>query len=181
MWARSDIAVENTNFWKLLYHVNYLEYVISESQTQSIFQHHNLQDADHICTVNQDCCNINIFRVKINRNDNFVVFFYTTPFGASLFLPFRGITFHFFKTTLLAKDNWIWLNTKIAHVVHIGSLFRFKMVYIHLSIREKGGDLTQFYDKSPYTDRKIQKKVTTQKRHQKLPFWISTQYHDYSV
>ena len=31
--------------------------------------------------------------------------------------------------------------------------------------REKGRDLTQSYDKKPYTNRKLENKATTQKRH----------------
>ena len=34
--------------------------------------------------------------------------------------------------------------------------------------REKEGDLTQSYDKTPYTNRKFENKRTTHKRHQKL-------------
>ena len=34
--------------------------------------------------------------------------------------------------------------------------------------REKGRDLTQSFDKSPYTDRKIQKQRDNTKRHQNL-------------
>ena len=34
--------------------------------------------------------------------------------------------------------------------------------------REKEGDLTQSYDKTPYTNRKFENQKTTHKRHQKL-------------
>ena len=34
--------------------------------------------------------------------------------------------------------------------------------------REKEGDLTQSYDKIPYTNRKLENQRTTHKRHQKL-------------
>ena len=41
--------------------------------------------------------------------------------------------------------------------------------YILLAVSEKGRDLTQSYDKSPDTDRKIQKATRQHKqRHQKL-------------
>ena len=35
-------------------------------------------------------------------------------------------------------------------------------------IREKEGDLTQSYYKTPYTNRKFENQMTTQKRHQNL-------------
>ena len=34
--------------------------------------------------------------------------------------------------------------------------------------RKKEGDLTQSYDKNPYTNRKFENQKTTHKRHQKL-------------
>ena len=34
--------------------------------------------------------------------------------------------------------------------------------------RDKEGDLTMSYDKTPYTNRKFEKQMTTHKRHQKL-------------
>ena len=37
-----------------------------------------------------------------------------------------------------------------------------------LTYREKEGDLTQSYDKTPYTNRKFENQRTTHKRHQKL-------------
>ena len=36
------------------------------------------------------------------------------------------------------------------------------------TVRENEGDLTQSYDKAPYTNRKFENKRTTHKRHQKL-------------
>ena len=37
-----------------------------------------------------------------------------------------------------------------------------------VELREKEGDLTQSYDKTPYTNRKFENKRTTHKRHQKF-------------
>ena len=40
--------------------------------------------------------------------------------------------------------------------------------YKHSITREKEGDLTQSYDKTPYTNRRFENQRTTHKRHQKL-------------
>ena len=42
------------------------------------------------------------------------------------------------------------------------------MYSVHNVEREKEGDLTQRYDKTPYTNRKLENQKTTHKRHQKL-------------
>ena len=39
---------------------------------------------------------------------------------------------------------------------------------LFITLREKEGDLTQFYGKNPYTNRQFENQWTTQKRHQKL-------------
>ena len=41
----------------------------------------------------------------------------------------------------------------------------FRIIHLY---REKEGDLTQSYDKTPYTNRKFENQGTTHKRHQKL-------------
>ena len=41
--------------------------------------------------------------------------------------------------------------------IHHSQFWRYKQYGLHESIPEKGRDLTQSYDKSPYTDRTIQK------------------------
>ena len=46
--------------------------------------------------------------------------------------------------------------------------YTFFLILICIRQREKEGDLTQSYDKTPYTNRKIRNQRTTHERHQKL-------------
>ena len=45
---------------------------------------------------------------------------------------------------------------------------KFQIFHVAAITREKEGDLTQSYDKTPYTNRKFENQRTTHKRHQKL-------------
>ena len=74
---------------------------------------------------------IDIFRVKIEWNSNFVGLLHH-PKGFSLFWYFWDISFKLLKLLFLAKDHWWSFSTRIAQMVHFVILIRFKIVYTSL-------------------------------------------------
>ena len=58
----------------------------------------------------------------------------------------------FFQAPLPGQHDWTPLHSGIQQITVI-----FSIIYQIIDSREKGRDLTQSYDKSPYTHRKIQK------------------------
>ena len=61
----------------------------------------------------------------------------------------------------------IFLFASNIHITNINFIHVLPHVLIDISKRKKG-DLTQSYDKTPYTNRKFENQTTTHKRHQKL-------------
>ena len=55
---------------------------------------------------------------------------------------------------------------RVSYLVNV--LFCVTYWDVTILYREKEGDLTQSYDKTPYTNRKFENQRTTHKRHQKL-------------
>ena len=65
------------------------------------------------------------------------------------------------------KYRYLWrLTTNSPHLIHLTS--NYGNYYNQCEKREKDGDLTQSYDRPPYTNGKFENQRTTHKRHQKL-------------
>ena len=66
-----------------------------------------------------------------------------------------------------ARFNW---NLYKVHVLHILSQTCCNLVVNTIVKGEKEGDLTQSYDKTPYTNRKFKNQRTTHKSHQNFDY-----------
>ena len=121
-----QISIEHLNFYRVLPECAIRIYLYHVVDVAKLFVVYFVIKYLHSFPVFWEYQNLSVLKLT---EIVILLVYVTIPFAFSLFRHFWGINFKLLRLLCLAKDQWRWLSTRYAHMVHIVNEIRFRMVY----------------------------------------------------